>query len=224
MDGLRAFSLVLSLVQFASAPFRTEPALPESQATELANAFTHGAAFVLRSLSQEYRARVLAHIKEQQVQQQQKPNQHPPTPPLSAPAQSSPPPPPPPPPSKHASVPVSSLPVAIPQTPLEDSTMVLISDLSKAGAPSSVITALLPFPSHSSVSLLSPSAISATGTLTPVAPAIPPLCHTTAGEISLQSLLNYILSVCAVVIHHAKDASGNHLSNRFYGMDTDVSL
>lgn len=211
VDGLRFYSIVYSLVQFASVPFRAEPALPESQATPLASAFTHGASVVLRSISKEYRHRAVAQVKQQQQQQQPRNHLQLPSTPLPlmshSPVVSSPPPPPPPPPSKRSTASSSSS-VAVAQVrPLEDSTLDLILDLSKAGAPATVLTSLLPYPSQS-VALLSPSSISSIGTLTPLAPAIPPLCHTTTGEISVQSLLTYILSVCVVVIHHAKDAAG----------------
>lgn len=210
-DGLRAYSLVYSLITLLNLPFSSAPE-SESQPVALAQVFVKGASAVLRSVAAEYRTRVLAQVLQQQVQQQTQKQQHPQTPPPPPPPPSSlpmlsspsPPPPPPPPPSKHAAAP--STPV---QPPLEESTMVLLAALSKAGAPASTLISLLPFPAHTSTALLTPAALPVLSTPQPMlAPAIPSLCYTATGQLSVQFLLSYILTMSLVIVHHVKAQVG----------------
>jgi outer membrane biosynthesis protein TonB len=216
-EGLRTYSLVYSLVMLLNVPFSSVPETPEPKAVALAQAFVDGVSAVLRSVASEYRTRVLAQIQQQQLQQQTQKQQPqtpppPPPPPSSLPllASPSPPPPPPPPPSKHTAAAAAAAAPATPVQPqLEDSTMVLIAALSKAGAPSSTLTSLLPFPSHSSTTLLSPSALPVLSTpQATLASAIPPLCYTTSGQLSVQFLLSYVLTMSLVVVHHVKAQVG----------------
>ena len=209
-DGLRAYTLVYCLATLLNIPF-TSAQTTESKSVALAQAFVDGASAVLRSVAVEYRTRALAQIQQQQALQQiQKQQSHipppPPPPPSSLPslASPSPPPPPPPPPSKHTIAPPASV-----QPPLEESTMVLLAALSKAGAPASTLTSLLPLPSHSSTALLSPPALPVLSTpQAMLAPAIPSLCHSTTGQLSVQFLLSYILTVSLVIVHHVKAQVG----------------